>query len=131
MTKKIFVVGILVALFLLFAAKRLGGIAEEPKKLTVTSGSFKDGDFIPREFTCDADDKTGISPEIVWAGAPENTVSFVIIAYDPDSSGSIWTHWILYNIPAKYTVVPANDVFITTYAKYGINSWIKPIYQGP
>jgi Raf kinase inhibitor-like YbhB/YbcL family protein len=45
------------------------------------------------------------SPELSWTGAPEQTRSFVVILYDESAS---FTHWAMYNIPARMRSLPAN-----------------------
>src|SRR5437660_2047849 len=45
------------------------------------------------------------SPELSWTGAPGNTRSFVVIAYDPTAA---FTHWGMYNISPKATGLPEN-----------------------
>lgn len=48
------------------------------------------------------------SPEIVWSGAPAETRSFVVTVYDPDApTGSGWWHWIVADLPAGTTRLPA------------------------
>lgn len=54
---------------------------------------------------------TGVnrSPEIVWSGAPSDTKSFVVSVYDPDApTGSGWWHWIVADLPAGTTRLPAH-----------------------
>lgn len=49
-----------------------------------------------------------LSPQLQWTPGPEGTRSYAITVYDPDApSGSGWWHWIVYNIPADVTELPA------------------------
>lgn len=49
-----------------------------------------------------------ISPALQWYNPPAGTRSFAVTAYDPDApTGSGWWHWVMYNIPAGTTGLPA------------------------
>jgi Raf kinase inhibitor-like YbhB/YbcL family protein len=49
-----------------------------------------------------------VSPQLSWSGAPADTKSFALLMHDPDApTGSGWWHWIVYNIPAATTSLPA------------------------
>jgi Raf kinase inhibitor-like YbhB/YbcL family protein len=59
----------------------------------LSSTSFAPGGQIPARFTCDGED---VSPDLSWAGAPDDTVALVLVVDDPDARG--FTHWIVYDM---------------------------------
>jgi len=82
--------------------------------LTLTSPAFEDGSVIPAKFTQSVTDF--VSPTLKWTNVPPNTVSFVLIAHDPDVAlekkiGDV-LHWMAFNIPGTASglpeAVPAN-----------------------
>lgn len=49
-----------------------------------------------------------ISPALSWSNPPAGTRSFALLVHDPDApTGSGWWHWVVYNIPAGTTSLPA------------------------
>lgn len=49
------------------------------------------------------------SPALTWTQPPEDTQSLAITVHDPDApTGSGWWHWVVYNLPAQTTQLPAN-----------------------
>ena len=61
------------------------------------SPEFLTGTSIPYKYTCDGED---ISPPLTWEDPPANTSSFTLILRDRDAPGGMFTHWVLYNLPA-------------------------------
>ena len=53
---------------------------------------------IPVRYTCDGE---GISPELYWMGVPQNSVAFALIMDDPNMPTGVFTHWVLFNLPAR------------------------------
>lgn len=99
---------IIVAL-LLISCLALPVSAESPK-LTLSSPDLPAKGPMKNEqvfsgFGCSG---RNISPALAWKNAPAGTKSFALMAYDPDApTGSGWWHWVVYNIPASVTSLPA------------------------
>ncbi|WP_156972554.1 YbhB/YbcL family Raf kinase inhibitor-like protein, partial [Nitrosospira sp. NpAV] len=85
--------------------------------------------------TCDGKDS---SPELIWAGVPENAKTLVRIVNDPDAPDPqapkmTWVHWILYNIPSAIRKLPEQVTVaeLPTGTLEGINNWERTGYGGP
>lgn len=76
------------------------------------------------------------SPELSWTGAPPNTRTFVVIAYDLSAA---FTHWGMYNISGNLTGLPENaGVAGSPYGKQIVNDNYQVVngnfvaqYDGP
>ena len=66
--------------------------------MQVTSPAFKEGQPIPRHYTCDG---VNISPPLDWTGVPKSAKTIAIIADDPDAPSGTFVHWVIYNLPAE------------------------------
>lgn len=86
-----------------------------------------------------------ISPQLQWKNAPAGTKSFAVTVYDPDApTGSGWWHWVLFNIPASVSQLPADAgnpaknlapkgsiQSITDYGKPGFGGACPPVGDKP
>lgn len=85
-----------------------------------------------------------ISPQLHWNDAPKETKSFAVTVYDPDApTGSGWWHWVVFNLPASTTALPADfgnlslkqsipsKQTITDYGKAGFGGACPPVGDKP
>ncbi len=103
--------------------------------LVIESSAFGEGQKIPPVYTCDGRD---ISPPLNWSGVPAETKSLALILDDPDAPDPpapkrTWVHWILYNLPASLSGLPAAVRIIALPAgtRQGVNDWKDTKYSGP
>ena len=98
--------------------------------MELSTDSINHGFFDPR-YTCDFDNS---SPEIHWSDVPAHAKGFVLIAEDHDSPKGLFTHWMVYNIPAHVHHLPAGipaQETLPNGIRQGINSFGKLGYGGP
>ncbi|BCU70502.1 YbhB/YbcL family Raf kinase inhibitor-like protein [Stygiolobus caldivivus] len=95
--------------------------------MNVKSSSFKNEDFIPKEYTCDGSD---ISPDLEWDMVP-SAKSYAIIVEDPDAPAGTFIHWVIYNI--KDNKLPKNVPKVNNVSSMiqGVNDFGKVGYGGP
>ena len=84
-----------------------GGRRPENRAFLLNSGSFRDGGYIPVRHTQAAqgvEPGKGVSPALMWNGAPEGTQSFLLRMHDMNVARNRTTedqvHWLVWNIPA-------------------------------
>jgi Raf kinase inhibitor-like YbhB/YbcL family protein len=99
--------------------------------LSLTTTAFPAGGPIPARYTCDGEDR---SPPLAWSGAPAGTAAFALIVDDPDAPRGVFTHWVLYNLPADAGElpegVPATER-LANGALQGVNDFGRVGYSGP
>lgn len=72
----------------------------------IRPGALMDKRFEFKGFGCEGENQ---SPALVWRGAPAGTRSYAVTVYDPDApTGSGWWHWMVVNIPAEVSALPAD-----------------------
>lgn len=91
--------------------------------MKLTSPAFTNNADIPAIYTCDGENK---APTLEIFGVPTDAKSLALVMDDPDATGGMWDHWILFNLPADITKIDE-----TTTRTGGQNSWGKTGYGGP
>lgn len=94
-----------------FAALSLSGLHAQAAEFTISSPAIAHG-FSDKQqlssaygFGCSGSNE---SPAIAWSGAPAKAKSFAVSVYDKDApTGSGFWHWVVANIPAGVTAIPA------------------------
>jgi len=69
------------------------------------------------------------SPIAYFQQAPQGTKSLAVIVDDPDAPAGLWTHWVIWNIPASIHSIEENTV--PSFALQGRNSFGNCRYDGP
>ena len=97
----------------------------------ITTTVFKPESTIPSKYTCDGLD---ISPPLRWTDPPRGTKSLALIMDDLDATLGSWVHWVVYNIPATVSSLPAavpSESKLADGTLHGKNSWYRIGYGGP
>src|SRR6266516_2546923 len=104
---------------------------ENKMEIKLTSVAFKEGQPIPKQYTCDG---INISPPLEWSGVPKTAKTLAIICDDPDAPVGTWVHWVLYNLPADKIGLIENTPATETLndgGMQGTNDFKKIGYGGP
>ena len=109
------------------------GKGDSMTSFSISSPSFLNNQPMPPKHSCEGQDA---SPALKWDGVPDGAKSFALICDDPDAPGGLWTHWVIYGIPAKTSELPENvaktdTVAVLGGAKQGMNDFGRVGYGGP
>ncbi|MER3421500.1 MAG: YbhB/YbcL family Raf kinase inhibitor-like protein [Chloroflexota bacterium] len=99
--------------------------------LSLTTAAFSNNEAIPAHYTCDGEDR---SPPLAWSGAPAGVAAFALIMDDPDAPRGVFTHWVLYNLPADVRELPEGvptTEQLANGALQGVNDFGRVGYGGP
>jgi len=92
----------------------------------ISSPAFGEGKPIPPKYGFH---QQNISPELRVEKIPAGTRSLALIVDDPDAPAGLWTHWLVWNLPADTTSIPEGK--LPSGAIQGKNSFGNVRYDGP
>ncbi|MGB8341995.1 MAG: YbhB/YbcL family Raf kinase inhibitor-like protein [Chthoniobacterales bacterium] len=95
-------------------------------QITIGSPAFEAGGTIPAQFTCKGANQ---NPPLRFHGIPKEAKSLALIVDDPDAPGSLFTHWLVWNINPTATQLGENSV--PAGAAQGTNDFGRIGYGGP
>lgn len=98
--------------------------------MVLSSTAFDRLEFMPVKYTCS---DRNISPPLAWSGVPSGTRSLVLIM-DDTYTPWVFTHWVLFNIPADVRELPeglSNQEQLANGALQGENGYGEVGYRGP
>ena len=105
----------------------------QAKTMKVQSTAFAEGAAIPKLYTCDGRD---ITPPLAWSEPPPGSKQLALVCDDPDAPVGVFTHWVLYGLPATTRSLPENlpkDALVKNPAgaQQGTNDFNRVGYGGP
>ena len=101
-------------------------ISGKKQEMKLTSSAFKNGESIPKEYTCDGSD---INPRLEISNVPPQAESLILIFDDPDSVGEVWDHWLVWDISPNTKTIGLRSV--PKGAGVGVNDFGEFGYSGP
>lgn len=99
--------------------------------MSLSTDAIDSSGFFDPRYTCDLDNS---SPELRWENPPPEAAGFALLVEDPDAPHGLFTHWVVYHIPASIHHLPAGvpaQETLPNGIKQGINSFGKLGYGGP
>jgi len=101
-------------------------LAQSSNFMTISSPEFAGGQPMPAKSALKGANK---SPQLLIGSVPLNAKTLVLIVDDPDAPAGLWTHWLVWNIPASASVLAEGEV--PHGAVEGKNSFGNARYDGP
>jgi Raf kinase inhibitor-like YbhB/YbcL family protein len=114
---------LILALLLAACRQHREPIAVESHNLSITSSAFANDQPIPKQYGCDGD---SIPPPLRISDIPSNAKTLALIVTDPDAPGGLFTHWVVWNIPATNPSIDAGRQGKNSYGRQGYGTLCPP-----
>ncbi|MFB6242218.1 MAG: YbhB/YbcL family Raf kinase inhibitor-like protein [Candidatus Nanosalina sp.] len=124
----VMIIGVAAIIFLAPSLKQDSG-KEKAENYTIKVEMGFDGEF-PARYTCEGQN---ISPPVNFYGVPDKAERTALIMEDPDAPVKVFTHWVIWNIPADENLtadVPTRENLENGMAQ-GTNDFDRTGYGGP
>jgi hypothetical protein len=98
--------------------------------ISLQSPDVKDGAPISKAQIYPRCGGRNVAPALAWQGAPAGTRSFVLTMIDTSVKPSLWSHWIVVDLPATATAL-APGAPLPAPAKAISSNFGDAVYDGP
>jgi Raf kinase inhibitor-like YbhB/YbcL family protein len=108
-----------------------GAGGAEKMSIKLTSSAFAEGGEIPVQYACTGQNQ---SPPLAWTGVPAEAKTLALVLDDPDVPINPFVHWVVYDLPANVTQLPAGvpaQGDLAGGGRQGRNGLLKIGYGGP
>jgi Raf kinase inhibitor-like YbhB/YbcL family protein len=78
--------------------------AQPAEQFSIATPAWENGEAIPTEHTCDGENT---SPPLEIGTPPEGAQSLALVMDDPDAPNPPFVHWLLWDVPADASEIPA------------------------
>jgi Raf kinase inhibitor-like YbhB/YbcL family protein len=112
-------------------AAALLGAAQPALALTLSSHDLSPGAAMPAAHVYPRCGGQNVSPDLAWSGAPAATRSFVLTLIDMDVKSSLWSHWLVVDLPASANSLPQGVKTLPPGAKGVVSNFGAATYNGP
>lgn len=105
------------------------GDVQQRGDITLTSNAFADGAAIPARHSRDGQN---VNPPLSIENVPGGAETLTLVVDDPDAvavAGSVFLHWLVWNVPATRTIIPTD--WEPDAAVVGANDFGNRRYDGP
>jgi Raf kinase inhibitor-like YbhB/YbcL family protein len=99
--------------------------------LTLSSHDLKPGAAIPAAHIYPRCGGQNLSPDLSWSGAPAATKSFVLTLIDMDVRPTLWSHWLVVDLPASATGLAHGVKALPAGAHAVVSNFGEAAYDGP
>jgi Raf kinase inhibitor-like YbhB/YbcL family protein len=112
-------------------AAALLAAAHPASALTLTSHDLRPDAAMPAAQIYPRCGGQNVSPDLAWSGAPAATHSFVLTMIDMDVKPSLWSHWLVVDLPASTNALPQGLKALPAGAKGVLSNFGAATYNGP
>ena len=116
----------------IFISLGLLALAMQPvSAMSIASGDFADGAMLPVVHNYPRCGGENVSPALSWKGIPKTAKSLVLTMIDIDVKPSLWSHWVVVDLPPDSTGIARGAKTLPGAAHAVTSNFGEAQYDGP